>query len=107
MMILFTIFLMFATWVFFLAVMHLRIVRDTVGFSPWNIIPAYITLAIGLVLDAILNLVMSVWLLDLPREPLLTGKLKRLIKEDMGWRGDVSEWICQNFLVPADKNHCG
>ncbi len=107
MTILFTITLMFVTWTFFLAVMHLRIIRDTIGFTRWNIVPAYAVLVLGLVLDFTLMLVMSVWLLDLPRELLLTGKLKRLIKTDMGWRGDVSEWICQNFLVPADKGHCG
>ena len=104
---LFTILLMFATWTFFLAVMHLRIVRDTVGFSKWNQTPAWIVLLIGVLLDMALNLVMCLWLLDLPKELLLTGKLSRLIKEDMGWRGDVAEWICQNFLVPADKGHCG
>lgn len=107
MTILLTILLMFVTWTAFLAVMHLRIIRDTIGFTKWNIVPAYTVLVVGLLLDFTLMLVMSLWLLDLPREPLLTGKLKRLIQEDMGWRGDVSEWICRNFLVPADKGHCG
>lgn len=104
---LFYIFLMWITWVFFLAVMHLRIIRDTQGFTKVNIIPAYSALVVGLILDAMLNLAMCIPLLDMPKEWLLTGKLKRLIKEDMGWRGDVSEFLCKHFLVPADKNHCG
>ena len=107
MIILFYILLMWITWTFFLAVMHLRIIRDTIGFTKVNIIPAYSTLVVGLILDATLNLVMCLPLLDLPREMLLTGKLKRLIMEDLGWRGDVAEFLCQHFLVPADKNHCG
>lgn len=107
MIISFYLMLIFFTWTFFLAVMHLRIVRDTTGFTKVNIVPAYAVLAIGLILDAILNLAMCIPLLDLPREVLLTAKLKRLIKEDMGWRGDVAEFLCQHFLVPADKGHCG
>lgn len=107
MIILFYIMLMWFTWVFFLAVMHLRIIRDTQGFTKVNIIPAYVALIVGLILDASLNLAMSIPLLDRPKELLLTGKLKRLIKEDMGWRGDVAEFLCKHFLVPADKNHCG
>lgn len=107
MIILFYIMLMLVTWTFFLAVMHLRIIRDTIGFTYVNIVPAYTVLVIGLILDATLNLAMSIPLLDMPKEMLLTGKFKRLIKEDMGWRGDVSEFLCQHFLVPADKNHCG
>jgi hypothetical protein len=107
MIVTFYLLLMWVTWTFFLAVMHLRIVRDTVGFTKINIIPAYCTLAVGLVLDALLNLAMCIPLLDPPRELLLTGKFKRLIKEDMGWRGDVAEFLCQHFLVPADPGHCG
>lgn len=104
---LFYILLMFITWTFFLAVMHLREIRDSQGFTKVNIIPAYTVLVIGLILDFALMLFMCIPLLDLPREMLLTGKLKRLIKEDMGWRGDVAEFLCKHFLVPADKNHCG
>lgn len=107
MIILFYLFLMWLTWVFFLAVMHLRIIRDTQGFTKWNVVPAYTALVVGLLLDATLNLAMCFPLLDVPQEPLLTGKLKRLIKTDMGWRGDVAHFICSQYLVPADKNHCG
>lgn len=107
MIILFYLSLIFITWTFFLAVMHLRIIRDTIGFTKVNIIPAYTVLVIGLILDATLNLAMSIPLLDMPKEMLLTGKFKRLIKEDIGWRGDVAEFLCQHFLIPADKNHCG
>lgn len=103
----FYIILMFITWTFFLAVMHLRIIRDTQGFTKVNIIPAYSVLVIGLILDAMLNLAMCIPLLDMPKEWLLTGKLKRLIQTDMGWRGDVAEFLCNHFLVPADKGHCG
>lgn len=107
MIIFFYLVLIFFTWTFFLAVMHLRIIRDTLGFTRANIVPAYTVLVIGLILDAILNIAMSLPLLDLPKELLLTGKFKRLIKEDMGWRGDVAEYLCQHFLVPADRGHCG
>jgi hypothetical protein len=97
---------MWFTYAFFLAVMHLRIVRDTVGFTKWNFLFAYSILVVGLVLDAILNLLMCIPLLDMPKEILLTAKFKRLIREDMGWRGDVAEFFCNQFLNPADKGHC-
>jgi len=107
MIILFYILLMFITWTFFLAVIHLREIRDSVGFSKVNIVPAYVVLFVGVLLDFTLMVASCLPLLDLPKEFLLTGKLKRLIKEDMGWRGDVAEFLCKHFLVPADKGHCG
>ena len=36
----------------------------------------------------------------------LSQKCARLRKEDMGWRGDVAEYLCANWLNPFDAEHC-
>jgi hypothetical protein len=49
----------------------------------------------------------SLLLWDIPREPLLTGKLQRL-KAAGGWRGRRAESICMHMLNPFDPTgkHC-
>jgi hypothetical protein len=31
---------------------------------------------------------------------------KRLRRDDMGWRGDVAAYLCENWLNPFDPGHC-
>ena len=99
----------YITWVHYLAVMALRVAyksdRLPKGMRP----PSYFVLFIGLIFDVVLNLIMSLPLLELPKynrhEWLLTARFQRLIKEG-GWRGRQAEWFCHNFLEPFDENHC-
>lgn len=101
--------LMSLTWVFYLAAMSL-IPLIKMGGNGWffNIF-AYPAVVTGFVLDAALNLMMSVVLLDIPREWLLTGKLRRLkMTEPDSWRGRVAFYFCEKFLNPFDPSgfHC-
>lgn len=74
--------LIYITWVFFLAVMRLREMRDA-GKLGWNAshilcVSAYLVLGVGLVLDALVNFfVCTVVLLELPQEALTTTRLNR------------------------------
>ncbi|MDD5688488.1 MAG: hypothetical protein PHE88_11735 [Elusimicrobia bacterium] len=101
---------MFITLVYFLAIMKVREIRDAGGFTWANKPFFYVILFIGLIRDAGLNIIMSVIFLQVPRYPdeyLLTARLKNLIRNDTGWRGDIAYFLCNHFLNPADKNHCG
>ncbi len=102
--------LMNFTWIFFLAIMHLRDAKDTgtlTGFAKWL---GYFNLFIGLILDVLVNwLPMTVILLELPHECLTTARLSRHIKDGSGWRKTLALWFCRNLLSTFDstKRHCG
>lgn len=62
----------------------------------------------GVILDALVNIVvMTIVLLDRPREWLVTARLKRHCGQPT-WRGKVSKWICHNLLdaFDPDGKHC-
>lgn len=69
--------------------------------APW--------LVIGLIMDFVANMIIAtVVFLDLPREYLVTERLKRYIAGKDGWRHDLSNWICTHLLDVFDPNgdHC-
>jgi hypothetical protein len=91
-------------WLFYVAVMHLIKVRHQL--HPVAKVHAYALAAIGIALDVILNVaVATVVFLDLPREWLLTARLRRL-KAGTGWRRSVAAWICEHLLNQFDEGHC-
>jgi hypothetical protein len=96
--------LLLVTWLFFVAIMHLRIVKDSL--HPFAKVNAYILLGIGYPLDAACNLLVSIFLLDMPQEWLLTDKLKRLKRKGKWWQKVIAWWICEHLLNPFDKGHC-
>ena len=102
--------LMNFTWVWYLAIMHLREAKDAgtlTGFIRWL---GYANLFVGLILDALVNaLPVSVIMLELPHEWLTTARLSRHIKDGGGWRRAVALWLCRNLLSTFDstKRHCG
>jgi len=98
--------LVLVTWLFYLAIMHLRMVRH--DLHPVAKANAYVLLAIGLVLDFITNVVVgSVLFLDPPREWLLTDRLQRYKNLDReSWRGKTAYWLCEHLLNQFDEGHC-
>ena len=95
-------------WVYYLAIMHLKEARDRgdlVGFVRY---PAYFTLAIGLIVDFVINvLVCTCIFVEVPKEWTVTSRLKRHINSE-GWRSEVAAWICGKLLNKFDPsgNHC-
>ena len=55
-------------------------------------------------LDLVLNWIPGIILG--PSFGTLSQKCSALRKSDMGWRGDVAEYLCDNWLNPFDNNHC-
>lgn len=102
--------LFYLTAVFYVAVMHFKQVRDSGVLDTLNWtskLVAYSTLYIGLVLDMLLNIfVMTVVFLELPKELLTTGRIRRHKFGSRGWRKRLAIWFCRNYLTPFDKRHC-
>ena len=97
-------------WVFYLAVMNMKSHLSTMTrFAKVN---GYVVVGIGLLLDALLHFVIgTIVFLDLPREVLLTRRLKRYRRQGryMGtWRRSLGNWLCYHLLDQFDPSgeHC-
>jgi hypothetical protein len=77
----------YGLYVFYCAVMNIKRVRDMGKLTKLGMAFGYPTLVIGLVLDLLVNwFVMTVILLEIPRELTVTSRLKRHHKESTGYR---------------------
>lgn len=68
----------------------------------------YPILAVGLFVDVVMNITLfSLFFAELPREWLVTTRLKRHIKK-AGYRGWLARYLCHNLLSPFDPqgDHC-
>ncbi len=91
-------------WIFYLAVMNLKRVRDEGKLAPLAYAFGVPVLKVGLILDVIVNIfVMTVLLLELPKEWLVTTRLKRHNRAGKGWRYHFAQW-CEQFLDPFDPS---
>lgn len=103
-----TLVVFYLTFVFFCALMKLRAVRDN-GYlkdAPEIVrMFAYLTLALGLLLDALLNLLLSAVFMELPREFLTTYRVIRLKKSGTPWQKSCANWLCRQ-LDALDEHHC-
>lgn len=96
--------LTYALYVFYAAVMNVKRVRDAGKLTTFHKVLGYPTLFIGLVLDFLVNvLVMSVVLLEMPREWTVTARLKRHHRESTDWRLAVVKFF-EPVLDPLDPS---
>lgn len=80
-----------------------RLTRVTYALGlPWVVV--------GYAVDIVANIfVASVVFLELPREWLVTDRLKRHIDTGLGtWRGYLAAWVCDHLLDVFDPSgeHC-
>lgn len=91
-------------YVFYSAVMNIKRVRDMGKLTTFGKVLGYPTLAIGLVLDLLVNtFVMTFILLELPKEFTVTSRLKRHNEESTGWRLAVVK-LFEPVLDPLDPS---
>lgn len=91
-------------WVFYLAVMNLKRVRDTHGLSVAAKIMGYPALYIGILLDFLVNVtVCTVLFLELPKETLVTSRLQRHAN-GKGWRKSLAIWFGAALLNDFDPS---
>lgn len=91
-------------WVFYLAVMSLGRAKAGGTLTQWTWALGYPVLALGLVLDCVLNaIVLSVVFLELPREWTMTARLKRHAQHRNKPRClAIVDWFRQ-FVDPFDR----
>lgn len=101
--IIYSIAITYALFVFYAAVMNIKRVRDAGKLTKFGKVLGYPTLAIGLLLDLMVNtFVMTVILLEVPQEFTVTSRLSRHIK-GQGWRKSVAAWFAP-LLDPLDPS---
>lgn len=92
----------YGLYVFYCAVMNIKRVRDMGKLTKLGMAFGYPTLVIGLVLDLLVNVfVMTLILLELPRELTVTSRLKRHHRESSGWRLSIVKFF-EPVLDPLD-----
>jgi hypothetical protein len=94
----------YALYVWYAAVMNIKRVRDMGKLTTLGKVFGYPTLVIGLILDLLVNwFVMSIILLEVPRELTVTSRLKRHHKESTGYRLAVVKFF-EPVLDPLDPS---
>lgn len=95
-------------YVFYLACMSLYrgYIADTL--TPISKLLGYPILAVGLLIDIFMNVfVFTLVFFELPKEWLVTSRLKRHINQHT-MRAKLSQFLCSQLLSPFDPtgNHC-
>jgi hypothetical protein len=93
-------------WIFFVAMMRLKQVRDAGKLTVAIKVFGYPTLAVGLVLDLLVDVVLgSIVFLELPRELTLSARLWRLSNDaSAGWRQRLALWARTQLLDSIDPS---
>lgn len=94
-------------WILYIAIMSLKRIKSQL--NPFAKVNAYIALWLfGYPWDLVMNLIVCLFMLRVPRDWILTGTLKRIINTDTGARVAVAAWICANLLNQFDPSgtHC-
>jgi hypothetical protein len=100
---LFALAITYGLYVFYAAVMNLKRVRDAGKLTVVGKVLGYPTLLIGYTLDVLCNVfVMTLVLLELPRETTVTARLKRH-QRSTGWRLSVVKFL-EPVLDPLDPS---
>lgn len=88
--------LSFATWMWFTSMMAIKQARDTNGLHGLALVFGYAVLALGIPLDALLNVVSSLIFLEFPRyasnEWLFTARMKRYYHRSVVNPGVLERW---------------
>ena len=94
----------YALWIFYLAVMNLKIAREANLLTTTAKVFGYPVLFVGYVLDCFVNTtVMTAVLFELPQEMTVTSRLKRHNTTSRGWRKAVAVWA-EPLLDPFDPS---
>ena len=102
--------LFLGTWVLFVFAFSLKKTYDDPNADKHPVVAwlaRAIVYTVGVPADVVLQVLSSVPFLDLPREVVLTSRLKRYKREQPdSWRGITATWVCRYMLNPWDPGHC-
>lgn len=94
----------YALWIFYLAVMSLKRAKNAGLLSKTAKVFGYPVIFLGITLDAFVNVfVLTILMLELPREMLVTTRLKRHNRTGKGWRQRFAKWF-EPLLDPYDPS---
>ena len=93
----------YVLWVLYLAVMNLKRVRDAGKLHPHALVLGLPVLVLGLVVDLFCNVLLSIPMLELPREATVTARLKRHNAGPATWRKTIATWF-EPILDPFDPS---
>jgi hypothetical protein len=99
---------LYLLWVLFLAVMPLYRAYLDKALTPASKVLGYPLIIVMLTVDCLVNItIMTLVLLEFPREYLVTKRLTRL-STDGGWRGKLARGVCKKLLDAFDPRgkHC-
>lgn len=101
--------ILYATWFFYLAIMNLKRARDAGTLSKTALRLAYPGFVVGLLLDVLSNLVLCFLMLDIPRELLVTSRLKRYVNTRRSgrihrYRRFLAVWAADMLLDDFDPS---
>lgn len=100
---------LYAGWLLFVLVMgfyRAHLSKRLHGVTKALALPVVL---FAVVLDALSNLLIAPLIFgELPKEWLVTDRLKRMKREDHGWRGAIADLICEHLLDVFDPtgDHC-
>lgn len=90
-------------WCGFVAVMHIRRVRDQWGLTLAQKICGYPLLAVGYALDVALQITLAtVVFVREPEDWTISERLMRYRRERDDWRHDLAVWIQERLLADFD-----
>jgi len=95
-----------ALYVFTMSVYRAQLNRRLRGINRLFASPLVL---LAMLIDVLANVVVApIVFLDLPREWLVTTRLKRYMGHESGWRKQAAEWLCNSVLDPFDPagDHC-
>jgi len=94
----------YVLWIFYLGVMNLKRVRDAGLMTKTAMVFGYPILLLGWLVDFIINaMVLTLLLLEWPKEMTVTARLKRHNATSAGWRKAVAAWF-EPLLDPYDPS---
>lgn len=94
-------------FVYYLAVMNLQRVHKESPLTGVTLYAGYSVFLPGYLLDLLVNMVpMSILMLELPREWLVTARLTRHLNGPDGRRKRIAEWFCTKLLDRFDPSGC-
>jgi uncharacterized membrane protein len=91
-------------WVFFLAVMSLKRAKDAGTLSRHALVLGTPVLIVGLLVDLLCNVLLSVIFLEFPQEWTVTARLKRHKYSGRGWQQAFASALGDHLLDDFDPS---
>lgn len=92
-------------WLYYLAVMNLKAVRDKHGLHWLAKVMGYPMLYLGLLIDFRCQVIeCTVLFFEVPKETLVTARLQRHANRGTGWRKSLAVWFGESLLNDFDPS---